>query len=117
MINWIAGNWFEADGNSPWKCLVSHDGVFENTLDGLRHRGTLVQRVGTRRHTVRQSEGLRAVQPGEPRIAKWKVPMLVVQGQLDFRIPVEQGIALFIDSKFLYFPDALCSSRSAGTTR
>ncbi|MDB5974576.1 MAG: Dipeptidyl aminopeptidase/acylaminoacyl peptidase, partial [Nevskia sp.] len=25
MINWIAGNW-----NTPWKCLVNHDGVFDN---------------------------------------------------------------------------------------
>ena len=38
--------------------------------------------------------------------------MLVVHGQLDYRIPVEQGIGVFttlqlkgIDSKFLYFPD------------
>src|SRR3546814_3790235 len=25
MINWIAGNW-----NAPWKCLVMHDGIFDN---------------------------------------------------------------------------------------
>jgi dipeptidyl aminopeptidase/acylaminoacyl peptidase len=38
--------------------------------------------------------------------------MLIVHGQQDFRIPVEQGIAAFnalqrkgIESKFLYFPD------------
>jgi dipeptidyl aminopeptidase/acylaminoacyl peptidase len=45
-------------------------------------------------------------------VANFKVPMLVVHGQQDFRIPVEQGIALFsalqrkgVPSKFLYFPD------------
>jgi dipeptidyl aminopeptidase/acylaminoacyl peptidase len=38
--------------------------------------------------------------------------MLVIHGQLDYRIPVEQGIAAFaalqrrdIPSQFLYFPD------------
>ena len=34
---------------------------------GLRHRGAVVHRVGVRRHPVRKSAGLRAVQPGEPR--------------------------------------------------
>ena len=45
-------------------------------------------------------------------VKDWKVPMLVIHGQLDYRIPVEQGIAVFtalqrrgIESKFLYFPD------------
>ncbi|HEY5849404.1 MAG TPA: prolyl oligopeptidase family serine peptidase, partial [Lysobacter sp.] len=45
-------------------------------------------------------------------VKDWRVPMLVVHGQLDFRIPVEQGIGAFttlqlkgIESKFLYFPD------------
>ena len=45
-------------------------------------------------------------------VANFKVPMLVIHGQQDFRIPVEQGIGVFtalqrqgIESKFLYFPD------------
>ncbi len=45
-------------------------------------------------------------------VANWSKPMLVVQGQQDFRIPVEQGLATFtalqrkgIESKLLYFPD------------
>src|SRR3546814_11128631 len=42
----------------------------------------------------------------------WRVPMLVIHGQLDYRIPVSQRISAFtalqrkgIESKFLYFPD------------
>src|SRR5690606_19048761 len=27
MVNWIAGNW-----QQPWKCLVNHDGVFDNRM-------------------------------------------------------------------------------------
>ena len=45
-------------------------------------------------------------------IQNWKTPMLVVHGELDYRIPVSQGIATFnalqrkgIPSQFLYFPD------------
>ncbi|HEX7989063.1 MAG TPA: S9 family peptidase, partial [Stenotrophomonas sp.] len=29
MVNWIAGNW-----NEPWKCLVNHDGVFDQRAMG-----------------------------------------------------------------------------------
>jgi dipeptidyl aminopeptidase/acylaminoacyl peptidase len=45
-------------------------------------------------------------------VADWHVPMLVVQGGHDFRIPTEQGLATFtalqrrgIPSELLYFPD------------
>ena len=45
-------------------------------------------------------------------IKDWKTPTLVVHGALDYRVPVEEGIALFtalqrrgIESKFLFFPD------------
>jgi dipeptidyl aminopeptidase/acylaminoacyl peptidase len=45
-------------------------------------------------------------------VAKWRVPMLVVQGERDYRIPVTQGLATFtalqrrgIESQLLYFPD------------
>ena len=43
---------------------------------------------------------------------KFKTPTYVSHGQLDFRVPVEQGMQLFtalqrrgIESKFMYFPD------------
>src|SRR3546814_9906509 len=46
------------------------------------------------------------------RVNDWRVPMLVIPGQRDYRIPVSQGISAFtalqrkgIESKFLYFPD------------
>ena len=29
MTNWIAGNWFNRDGSAPFKCLVTHNGVFD----------------------------------------------------------------------------------------
>jgi dipeptidyl aminopeptidase/acylaminoacyl peptidase len=106
MINWIAGNW-----SLPWKCLVSHDGTFDSRMmsysteelwfDEWEHHGT-------------QWENQQAYEKFNPvnHVADWKVPMLVVHGQKDFRIPVEQGIAAFtalqrrgIPSEFLTFPD------------
>src|SRR3546814_1514872 len=45
-------------------------------------------------------------------VDQWRVPMLVIQGQLDYRVPSDQGMAAFtalqrrgIESRFLYFPD------------
>jgi len=45
-------------------------------------------------------------------VGGWSTPLLVVHGQRDFRVPVEQGIQAFtaaqlqgVPSRFLYFPD------------
>jgi dipeptidyl aminopeptidase/acylaminoacyl peptidase len=44
-------------------------------------------------------------------VAKWRTPMLVVHGELDYRNPVSQGLGVFtalqrrgIESKLLVFP-------------
>ncbi len=106
MIYWIAGNWPQ-----PWKCLVDHDGVFDARMmaysteelwfDEWEHHGT-------------QWEKPEAYEKFNPvnHVAQWKVPMLVVHSEKDFRIPVEQGIAAFtalqrrgIPSELLTFPD------------
>ena len=45
-------------------------------------------------------------------VDQWKTPMFVIHGQLDYRVPLTQGIGAFtalqrrgVPSKFLYFPD------------
>jgi dipeptidyl aminopeptidase/acylaminoacyl peptidase len=45
-------------------------------------------------------------------VQNFRTPMLVIQGELDFRCPVSEGVALFtalqvmkVPSRFLYFPD------------
>ncbi|KRG69705.1 peptidase S9 [Stenotrophomonas terrae] len=106
MVNWIAGNW-----NEPWKCLVNHDGVFDQRAMGYATEElwfTEWEQGGTPYDVPQNYEKFNPVN----HIANWKKPMLVVQGQLDYRIPVEQGLATFtalqrqgIESKFLYFPD------------
>ena len=111
MVNWIAGNWFDKQGNSPFKCLVSHDGVFDQRMMGYATEElwfTEWEQGGTPYAVPKNYEQFNPVN----HVSKWKTPMLVIHGQQDFRIPVEQGIGVFtalqrrgIHSQFLYFPD------------
>lgn len=106
MVNWIAGNW-----NQPWKCLVNHDGVFDTRAMGFATEELWF---------TEWENGGAHWQPGTTyekfnpalHVDKWVKPQLVVQGQLDYRIPVEQGLATFtalqrrgVPSKLLYFPN------------
>jgi len=106
MINWIAGNW-----QQPWKCLVNHDGVFDARMMGYSTEELWFsewENGGTPFDKPQNYEKFNPVN----HVANWKVPMLVVQGGLDFRIPLEQGLATFtalqrrgIESQFLHFPN------------
>jgi dipeptidyl aminopeptidase/acylaminoacyl peptidase len=111
MVNWIQGNWYDKAGNSPWKCLVSHDGVFENNAMGYATEELWFSEWENGGTPFDNPKGYQQFNPAN-HVANFKVPMLVIHGQLDYRIPVEQGIALFsalqrkgVESKFLYFPD------------
>jgi dipeptidyl aminopeptidase/acylaminoacyl peptidase len=106
MVNWIAGNW-----NEPWKCLVNHDGVFDT-----RSMGYVTEELWFTEweHGGTPYENPKAYEKFNPvnHVAKWRVPMLVVQGEKDYRVPVDQGLSTFtalqrkgIESKLLYFPD------------
>ncbi len=106
MVNWIAGNWPE-----PWRCLVNHDGVFDQRMMGYATEELWFDEWEHGGTPFDKPENYEKFNP-VAHVAKWKVPMLVVHGQLDFRIPVEQGIGAFtalqrrgIPSQFLYFPD------------
>ena len=106
MMNWIAGNW--PDG---FKCLVNHDGVFDNR--GMAYATeelwfTEWENGGTYYDAPANYEQFNPVNF----VKNWKTPMLVVQGDLDFRIPTAQGLGTFtalqrrgIPSKLLVFPD------------
>ena len=106
MVDWIAGNW-----SQPWKCLVSHDGVFDVRMMAYSTEElwfTEWENGGTPYDAAVTVERFNPVN----HVANWRVPMLVVQGQLDYRIPAEQGIAAFtalqrkgVESQLLFFPD------------
>jgi dipeptidyl aminopeptidase/acylaminoacyl peptidase len=106
MMNWIEGNW--SDG---FKCIVNHDGVFD--IRGMGYSTeeqwfTDWEYGGVQFNVPDNYERFNPVNF----VSKWKTPMLVVQGDLDFRIPTAQGLSAFtalqrrgIDSKLLVFPD------------
>ena len=106
LINWIAGQWPDR-----FRCLVNHDGVFDNrsmyfTTEELwfpewEHDGPYYE----------NPEGYEKHNPALF-VDRWQTPMLVIHGEFDYRVPVTQGIAAFtalqrrgIESRFLYFPD------------
>jgi dipeptidyl aminopeptidase/acylaminoacyl peptidase len=106
MVNWIAGNWAE-----QFDCIVSHASIFDNRFMGYSTEELWFDEWEMQGTPYDKPDNYELHNP--VRFVKdWKVPVLVVHGALDFRVPVEQGIALFtalqrrgIESKFLYFPD------------
>ncbi len=110
MINWIEGNW-QGGGANPWKCLVSHDGVFDTRMMGYSTDELWFEEWEHGGAPFEQPQNYERFNPAT-HVADWSVPMLVIHGGQDFRVPLEQGIATFtalqrrsIDSEFLYFPD------------
>ena len=106
MMNWIAGNWPNA-----FKAIVNHDGIFDNRsmyytseelwFDEWENGGPYYERA----------EHYEKHNPSNF-VKNWKTPMLVIQGEKDYRVPPEQGIATFtalqrrgIPSQLLIFPD------------
>ena len=106
MVNWIAGAWPDR-----FRCLVSHAGIFDAQMmsytteelwfDEWEHGGTYFDKP----------EAYEKWSPAQF-VKQWRTPMLVIHGQLDFRIPYTQGLAVFtalqrrgIESRFLFFPD------------
>lgn len=106
MVNWIAGAWPER-----FRCLVNHDGVFDlrsmyYTTEELwfvewDHLGSYFTNAdGYERHNPATL------------VDRWRTPMLVIHGALDFRVPETQGLAAFtalkrrdVPARLLYFPD------------
>ncbi len=106
MVNWIAGKW-----KAPWKCLVSHDGVFDQRSMGYT---TEEQWFTEWEQGANVYDAPAEYDEFNPALfAKdWSVPMLIIHSDLDYRIPVEQGIGAFtalkamdVPSRFLRFPD------------
>ncbi|HTD72518.1 MAG TPA: S9 family peptidase [Steroidobacteraceae bacterium] len=106
MINWIAGQWPDR-----FKCLVSHDGIFDNR--------TMYYSTEELWFPEHEFSGPEYENPGSyakfnpiDHVAKWKTPTLVIHGQQDYRVPDSQGLSVFtalqrrgIPSELLYFPN------------
>jgi dipeptidyl aminopeptidase/acylaminoacyl peptidase len=105
MANWMAGH------TDRFKCLISHAGVFNLTsMYGVTEElwfpeWEFAGTPWTNRATYEKWS--------PHQFAKnFKTAMLVIHGELDFRVPIGEGFQLFsylqrlkVPSKMLYFPD------------
>jgi dipeptidyl aminopeptidase/acylaminoacyl peptidase len=105
MINWIAGH------ENPYKCLVSHDGVYDQvSMWGSTEElwfpewemGGVPWQAGTVYGKWSPSR----------LAANFKTPTLVIHGEHDYRVPYTQGLQFFtalqrqdVPSRLLFFPD------------
>ena len=106
MINWIAGQ-----APERFRALVNHDGVFDTRMG---YFDTEELWFPEWEHGGTPWDHPEAFEKHNPalHVGKWKAPMLVVHGGLDYRVVETQGIATFnalqrrgIPSKMLFFPD------------
>jgi len=104
-INWIEGH------TTRFKCLVSHDGMF-NTVSAYGTTEELWFNEWEFKGTPWTNRALYDKWSPEMFATNFRTPILVVHGQLDYRLDVSEGFQLFttvqrlkIPSKMLYFPD------------
>jgi dipeptidyl aminopeptidase/acylaminoacyl peptidase len=106
MMNWIAGQWPDR-----FKCLVSHDGIFDNRSMYYSTEELWFPEWENGGPEYRNPAAYAKHNPVDY-VSKWKTPTLVIHGQLDYRVPDSQGLAVFtalqrqgIPSELLYFPN------------
>ncbi|WP_223669021.1 S9 family peptidase [Kangiella shandongensis] len=106
MINWIAGKWPE-----QFKCLVNHDGIFDNRMMYYATEELWFVEWENGGTYYEEPESFEKFNPVH-HVDKWQTPMLVVQGTKDFRVPETQSLGTFtalqrqgIPSQLLVFED------------
>ena len=85
MVYWIAGNW-----KQPWKCLVDHDGVFDNRMMGYATEELWFsewENGGTPWENPEDYERFNPVN----HVADWSVPMLVIHSEQGLPHPARTG--------------------------
>jgi dipeptidyl aminopeptidase/acylaminoacyl peptidase len=107
MVNWLEGH----NDAGLFKVLVSHDGMF-NPVSAYGTTEELWFNEWEFGGTPWNNPALFEKYAPCKFVKKFKTPMLVVHGQLDYRLDVSEGFQLFtalqqmnVPSKFLYFPD------------
>ncbi len=105
MVNWIAGH------SHRFSVLVSHDGIFSQE--------TMSYTTDELWFDVWEHSGMPFESPEEYRrqspqnyVESFTTPMLVIQGEQDFRCPASEGLGMFtalqirgVPSRLLWFPD------------
>jgi len=105
MVNWMMGH------TDRFRAFVSHAGVYDlSSFFGATEE--LWFPIWEFRGAPWQNPEMYAKFSPSNFVDEFRTPTLVIHGQQDHRVPVEQGMQLFtalqmksIPSKFLYFPD------------
>jgi dipeptidyl aminopeptidase/acylaminoacyl peptidase len=106
MVNWMLGH-----ASDRFRCFVSHAGVYD-----LKSMYGATEELWFPEWDLggpfwENAELYERLSPSTY-AAQFDTPTLVIHGQLDFRVPVTQGMQLFtalqrrgVPSRFLYYPD------------
>jgi dipeptidyl aminopeptidase/acylaminoacyl peptidase len=105
LVNWIAGH------TDRFRALVSHDGVFDlSSMYGGTEELWFVE-WEFKGPFWENPEMYERWSPSRF-VQNFKTPTLVIHGELDYRVPIEQGLQMFtalqrrgVPSRFLVFPD------------
>ena len=107
MMNWIQGHPLAKE----FKALVCHDGVFSmaNQLSSDEQYFPNHDLGGP--YFTKHQKTWEKWNPARF-TGNWSTPMLVIHNELDYRLPISEGLAMFnvlqekgIESRFLTFPD------------
>jgi len=106
MQNWIAGNWPDR-----FKCIVNHAGIFDQRTMYYTTEELWFNEWENGGPYYANPQVHEKFNPAD-HVTKWKTPMLVIHGALDYRVPYSQGLATFtalqrqgVESRFVFFPD------------
>jgi dipeptidyl aminopeptidase/acylaminoacyl peptidase len=106
MANWIAGKW-----SDRFRCLVNHDGIFDQRSMYYSTEELWFPEWDFGGPYFDNPELYEKYNPANF-VKQWRTPMLVIHGELDYRVPDAQGIATFtalqrrgIESRLVIFPD------------
>ncbi|GAA4811997.1 S9 family peptidase [Sphingosinicella ginsenosidimutans] len=108
MVNWIAGQW-----NDGFRCLVTHDGVFDTRAMSFETEELWFNdhEFGGAYTNPQAAATMERWNPARF-TQNWRTPTLVIHSERDFRIPYSQGLGVFtalqrrdIPSRLLVFPD------------
>lgn len=104
MVNWIMGH------TDRFKALMSHAGIF-NSVSMYATEELWFQEWEFKGNPWDNPQLYNKWSP-HLHAKNFKTPTLVIHGELDYRVPIGEGIQLFstlqrkgVPSKFLYFPD------------
>ena len=111
MMNWIQGHW-----SNRFKCIVNHAGLFDmpsfyQSTEELWFPEHDLGGTPWGNDQGNVSDDYTKFNPSAF-VKNWRTPMLVIQGELDYRVPYAQSLGAFtalqrsgIDSKLVMFKD------------